>query len=120
MLNSIKHFTGTVVHGEKVGRTLGYPTANIDIKKEALSLPPGVYAAWVIIEEKRYQGALVILDKPWKVEVHIIDMEPKDLYGLTIDIDVKERVSDILEFSSLDALKKKIEQDVEIIKELLL
>lgn len=110
--------SGIIIHGEKIGRTLGYPTANIDVAREE-GLHAGVYASWVIIEEKKYKGALVIADAPWKVEVHIIDMPPKDMYGSSITIEVKERISDIVAFPTVDALKRKIEEDIDAIKKIL-
>lgn len=114
----MQKFSGRVIHGEKIGRTLGYPTANIDITAEALPLEAGVYASYVTVEGKQYQGALVILSTPWKVEVHIIDMPPHDLYGEMISLEVKQKVSDIIRFESVDALKKKISDDVLLIRKI--
>ncbi len=109
-------FSGTVIHGEKIGRTLGYPTANIDISQNDLPLDAGVYAALVSVGAIEYQGALVILSVPWKVEVYIIDMPAQDLYGHVLSVVVKQKISDITQIASLDALKDKIANDVTQIK----
>lgn len=109
-------FSGKVIHGEKIGRTLGYPTANIESKKETFIISAGVYAAWTMVGEEKFKGALVVMDDPWKVEVHVIDMPPRDLYGQIISLEVKKKVSDIVQIDSLDALKKKINDDILLVR----
>lgn len=112
-------FSGIVVHGDKIGRTLGYPTANIDIAKEGLGISAGVYAAWTSIGEEKFKGALVVLDSPWKVEVHIIDMTPRDLYGQTITLEIVKKVSEVVQIDSLNELKNKIIRDIALVNKCL-
>jgi riboflavin kinase/FMN adenylyltransferase len=110
---------GTVVHGDKIGRKLGYPTANILIKDPyKLIPPPGVYAAWVDVEGKRYQGALSIGYRPTvtekgelRVEVFIRDFN-KDIYGQELRLILMKKIRDDRKFENLDALILQMQEDV--------
>lgn len=111
-------FSGIIVHGEKIARRLGYPTANIDILHHEL-LEEGVYAAKAIIEETLYPGALVVTKSPLKVEIHLLGVKDIDLYGKQVHVALIERVSDIERFVDEDSLKKKIEEDIAKVKKVL-
>ncbi|MEK7084811.1 MAG: riboflavin kinase [Patescibacteria group bacterium] len=109
-------FSGRVIHGDGIGRQLGYPTANLDIAKASLPLASGVYACRVRVEDKTYDGSFVVRENPWKVEVHIIGYDGGNLYGRSIEGDVIEKISELENFFSRESLIEKIRSDVEKVK----
>lgn len=112
-----KIFSGHVIAGEGTGRTLGYPTANLNTPQDDIHLRTGVYAALATVDEKSYPAALVLRDDPWKVEVHILDIR-EDLYGKQVTIEAMQKVSELSLFQSHEKLIVKIEQDIAIIKQM--
>lgn len=107
---------GHVIHGDGVGKRLGYPTANLDISKDKIKLSPGVYAARAVLNGKKYKASLVIQEKIWKVEVHLLDYVGEDFYGADLEVEAVEKVSEIVPFKSEDELIKKIGEDMEKVK----
>jgi len=124
LLGRYYNVAGKVVTGFGRGVTLGFPTANIEPEKELLP-PPGIYAAFVDTEEKRYQAVLNIGAKPtfedytFSFEVHLLDFSG-DLRGKRINTDFVEKLRDIVKFDSPETLKKQIAADVEKAKTILL
>jgi len=124
LLGRYYNVAGKVVTGFGRGITLGFPTANIEPEKELLP-PPGIYAAFVDAEEKRYQAVLNIGAKPtfedytFSFEVHLLDFSG-DLRGKRINTDFVEKLRDIVKFDSPETLKKQIAADVEKAKTILL
>ncbi len=109
--------TGKVVHGKKLGATLGFPTANIEVNDKAKLIPAnGVYAALVNIDNLTYKAMLNIGNSPtinnasWSFEVHIIDFD-KNIYGETLTVYFVERLRDEIKFDSLDNLILQIKKD---------
>ena len=118
-----RHFSlqGTVVHGEKIGRQLGYPTANIDPKNECLP-PHGVYAAQLIVEDQAFAAAAYIgnrrtihKDKPTVLEVHLLKQKKIDLYTKEVEVIFLETIRDDQTFDNTADLKKQIACDLEAI-----
>lgn len=112
--------SGTVVHGKKVGHTIGFPTANIAVPENYKLIPPhGVYAVDVKIEDdqKKYKGALNIGTRPTfdngepSVEVYILEFKA-DIYSKNITVFFKEKIRDEKKFNSVDELISAIEKDV--------
>ena len=109
---------GTVVYGAKRGRTLNFPTANLQLDYENKLLPEnGVYAVDVIYEEKQYKGMLNIGYKPtfetghaFTIEVHILDFE-ENIYGEQLQINFKKRLRSEKKFDSKEALIAQLEID---------
>lgn len=112
---------GQVIHGEKIGRSIGFPTANISINESYKLIPlNGVYAVDVHLENDItvYKGMLNIGFKPTlddgkqnlSIEVHIIDFDG-DIYDSKIKVDFKVRIRDEKQFSSLDDLKDQLKED---------
>ena len=124
LLGRYYNVAGKVVTGFGRGVTLGFPTANIEPEKELLP-PPGIYAAFVDAEEKRYQAVLNIGAKPtfedytFSFEVHLLNFSG-DLRGKRINTDFVEKLRDIVKFDSPETLKKQIAADVEKAKTILL
>ena len=111
-------FTGLVIRGEEVARNLGYPTANLDIHPKATKLRDGVYAAYATVRGHAYKCALVIQTPIHKVEVYLFDYAGSDFYGVAIDVDPIQKVSEIEPLADA-ALKAKIESDIHMIREAL-
>lgn len=109
--------TGKVVHGNHLGRTLGYPTANLDLHAEAIPAgEKGVYAVRIHYDGKVYGGMGNIGFRPtirengFTVEVHLFGFNG-DLYGKTITADFVERIRDELKFGSLEELTSRMHLD---------
>ena len=112
---------GDVQHGDKRGRTIDFPTANVSLD-EYLCPAHGVYAAQIRHKNNLYKGAVNIgvrptfaLQKP-QLEAHIFDFNA-DIYNHTIDVILKEKIRDEMKCESLEQLKQQLKQDCIIIKE---
>jgi len=111
--------SGRVIHGEKVGRQLGFPTANIALKKQQPPLQ-GVFAVKATCEEtQRTYPAVANLGKRPTVnglklllEVHLLDTTV-DLYGKHLHVDFMHHVRGEVKFDSLDELKAQIARDAQ-------
>ena len=102
--------SGKVVHGEKIGRTIGFPTANILFAKNKLIPKCGVYVVKVIIDHLKCFGMLNIDCNTHKLEVHIFDLS-EDIYDKKITIKLIERLRDNKKFNSLNELKSQLIKD---------
>lgn len=109
---------GVVVAGNRIGRTLGFPTANMQLY-EPLKLVPGngVYAVWVDVLGRRCKGVCNIGTRPTvglggarTIETHILDFD-EDIYGLDLRIEFFARLRDERRFDSLDLLKAQLALD---------
>lgn len=105
---------GTVISGRKMGRELGFPTANVKAKQ---NYEPGVYAGQVVVGSKVYNSA-IFLAKESLAEAYIFDFQG-DLYGKEIEIRAQKLIRKPIKFESEEALKIQITKDVEMIKNLL-
>ncbi len=111
--------TGVVVAGNRMGRTIGFPTANMQLY-EPLKLVPGngVYAVDVEMLGSVYKGMCNIGTRPTvggasrTIETHILDFD-RDIYGLPITIRFKKRIRDERRFPSLEALRQQLVLDRE-------
>ena len=122
-------FEGVVIEGDKIGRTLGYPTANISLIDHNKLIPGnGIYVVEIEVcssgIHSRELGMMSIGVRPTlaktarTIEVHIFDWN-KDIYGKTIRVILKHFLRPELKFSNLDELKKAIQGDEIISRELL-
>lgn len=117
--------TSVVEEGNKLGRTIGYPTANLALP-EAHKLVPanGVYAVWVYVAAERFAGMLNIGTRPTinghhlTIEVHLLNFN-RDIYGQGIKIEFVQRLREEKKFNGLDALKAQLAQDKETVEQLL-
>jgi riboflavin kinase/FMN adenylyltransferase len=108
---------GTVVHGDKRGKKIGYPTANIKPQNEKKVLPKkGVYAVWVRYEESYYKGMMNIGERPTFdgdsiiMEVHIFDFN-SDIYGKDVQLQFVKRIRDEKVFGGLEELRTQLKKD---------
>lgn len=117
MLGRQYSITGRVVHGQKLGRTIGVPTANLLLKRQ-VSPVSGVFVVSVLgIADKVYQGVANIGQRPTvngvrqQLEVHIFDFN-SDLYGLQLEVVLEEKIRDEVRFDSFAELKIQIDKDI--------
>ena len=109
--------TGTVVEGRQLGRTIGFPTANIHVAEDYKLIPShGVYVVSSVIEGRVVYGMMNIGTNPTvggirlSIEVYYFDLD-MDLYGRDLRVDVYYRMRDEIKFASLQKLKLQIEED---------
>jgi riboflavin kinase/FMN adenylyltransferase len=110
--------TGKVVKGKQLGRTIGYPTANVLIEDNDKLIPKiGVYAVNVISNNLSYKGMLNIGTNPTtdadnrvKIEVNIFDFD-KDIYGKTLKVEFVKWIRNEEKFANLDELKQALAND---------
>lgn len=118
MLGRYYSLLGTVVHGDKLGRELGYPTANLTpLYTQQLVPAQGIYAVLVFIGNKEFPAMASIGTRPTisdsgrlSIEAHLFDFDG-DLYGQNIQIAFVKRLRDELKFDSVPALKDAIRND---------
>ena len=109
---------GRVGHGEKLGRELGYPTANIHIHRKVSPIL-GIFAVEVYgLDQEPLQGVASIGTRPTVggtkviLEVFLFDFD-KDIYGQHLQVSFLHKIRDEEHFASLEVLKEKIAEDVE-------
>lgn len=109
--------TGHVVRGDQLGRTIGYPTANIVIEEKYKLIPlDGIFAAKVKIGDELYKGMAYIGTRPTvngvtrNIEVNIFDFD-REIYNQQIRMEFYNFVRDDMKFESLDELKEQIRKD---------
>lgn len=107
--------TGTVVEGDRRGRTLNYPTANLKVDADK-ALPVGVFAVTAEVGGAPYRGMANVGTRPTvdeatrTVEVHLFDTD-NDLYGRTLSVAFHQRLRSQVRFDSLETLKAQLQQD---------
>jgi riboflavin kinase/FMN adenylyltransferase len=113
--------SGSVIEGKKIGRSIGFPTANIKPDSQNKLIPcNGVYAVEVGIENTILPGMLSIGSNPTvnadknfrSIEVHILNFE-KDIYGRNISVRFRKRLRDEKKFDDLDQLTRQMSLDKE-------
>ena len=109
---------GLVVHGEKRGREIGYPTANLGDLEHQTIPADGVYAGWLTVENTKWAAAISIGTNPTfpgvrgrQVEAYAIDQKDLDLYDKVAKLEFTHRLRDTLKFESLDSLLVQMKAD---------
>jgi riboflavin kinase/FMN adenylyltransferase len=110
-------FEGTVVEGNKLGRTLGYPTINLELPDANKLVPAnGIYAVSVIVNNRKYNGMMSIGVRPTigesarTIEVNIFEFN-ENIYGQTVRVSVKKYLREEKKFDNLEELKAAIAKD---------
>ncbi|MCW7465820.1 bifunctional riboflavin kinase/FAD synthetase [Leptospira levettii] len=112
------HISGTVVEGAKRGRTIGFPTANLQVPSDKLLPSVGVYACFVKFDGKDHKGMVNIGFNPTfdglglHVEVNIFDFDG-NLYGKEIELEMVKKIREEQKFDGIDALKNQLNKDKE-------
>lgn len=116
MLGYIYSISGKVVHGKKIGRTIGYPTANIATDPAKLLPKKGAYIVDVFVKNQHYKGMLSIGTNPTvngnslSTEVYILDFNG-DIYGEEISVNFRDFLHDEIKFESLEKLIERLDED---------
>jgi len=108
---------GKVIEGDKIGRTIDFPTANIEvIFKHKLIPSEGIFAVKIIVDDAYYNGMLNIGYRPTfggtqkRMEVHIFDFD-QNIYGKEITIEIYDKIRSEIKFQNVGALKAQLTQD---------
>ena len=116
---------GKVIKGNGVGRTIKYPTANIEIKEKYKLIPPkGVYLVKIYLGENEFLGMMNIGNRPTinglneTIEIHIFDFD-KDIYGKNLKVCFLKKIRKEKKFDSLTSLKNQLKKDEENCKRIL-
>jgi riboflavin kinase / FMN adenylyltransferase len=123
MLGHPFEIAGKVLHGEKLGRTIGFPTANLLLKRCKAPVN-GVFAVHVTIGQQQFNGVANIGHRPTvdgqrsQLEVHLFDFD-QNLYGQFIAVALKAKIRDEIKFASFDLLRQQIQQDAQKARQLL-
>ena len=118
--------SGKVIRGAERGRTLNFPTVNIDYPTQKVTPSNGIYAGWAHIGSERFMAATNIGFNPTftperktpSLEAYLLDFD-RDVYGQEVKLEFVSHIRDELKFNSVDALIAKIHEDVNKIRELL-
>ena len=113
-----RNFTirGTVIHGNEIGRTIGFPTCNIVIDESMAALPNGVYMTYCYVEGVKYCSITNVGNKPTigeygkNIETNIFNFN-EDIYDKKITVEFLKKIRDEQKFDDLEALKKQIHDD---------
>jgi riboflavin kinase/FMN adenylyltransferase len=118
MLGRTYGLAGAVIIGDQLGRTIGFPTANLDTAGQLLP-PNGVYAGHAMVAGKEFRAVLNIGVRPTtnqpapqpRVEVHLLEFSG-NLYGQELEVFFTTKLRDERKFASLDELKSHIARDI--------
>lgn len=110
---------GVVVRGERRGRELGFPTANVPADESYAVPPDGVYAGWVVRSDDRLPAAISVGTNPTfdgherRVESYVLDRDDLELYGEHIRVELADRIRGMQKYDGTDALVAQMHHDVE-------
>ena len=122
MLGRTYSISGKIIHGDKRGSEIGFPTANIKLKPNILL--SGVYAVFTYIDGKKYYAIANIGYKPtfngntYLFEAHIFNLS-NNLYGKRLEFNIVSKIRDTKKFSGIEELKKNIKNDINEAKKIL-
>ena len=113
------HFSGIVIKGDGIGKTINYPTANVSLSSQEKIIPKkGVYAVKCELKNKKYcNGVMNIGNRPTiginqneSIEIHLFDFN-ENIYGETLNVDVIRKIREEKKFKNIEALKIQITKD---------
>lgn len=110
-----KQFIGKVIHGNEIGRTIGFPTANLALENGTIP-PNGVYCVKILLLKKHYFGIMNVGTRPSlnlkdiSVEVHILDFN-SNIYNKPIEIQPLIKIRNEIRFDSIQALQCQLQKD---------
>jgi riboflavin kinase/FMN adenylyltransferase len=125
LLTRPHQLVGPVIHGEKRGRQIGYPTANVQVETNATIPSDGVYAGWLTVGTHRWPAAISIGTNPTfdgvrgrQVEAYALDEKDLDLYDKVAKVEFGWRLRDTIKFAGLDPLLAQMKIDCDKAREL--
>lgn len=118
-------FEGNIVKGRQLGRTIGFPTANVSVQKNYKLIPKnGVYACRIFLRNKYYHGIMNIGNRPTvdgigtTQEVHLFDFDD-DIYGELLKVELLNFIREEHKFDNIKDLILQIEKDIVLVKKIL-
>ncbi len=111
--------TGVIEHGLKIGRSIGFPTANMSRDAEGYLPLDGVYAGWLYADDERYPAALSVginetfQAVPRLIEAHVIDRNDIDLYDKVVSLEYVDFVRPAAKFDGVESLVAEINRDLD-------
>ena len=124
MLGYVYSVSGKVIHGKKIGRTIGYPTANMEVNSMKILPKKGAYIVDVFVKNQHLKGMLSIGTNPTvqgknlTVEVYILDFND-EIYGEEISVNFREFLHDEIKFESLEKLIERLDEDKRLTEDFL-
>jgi len=124
-LGRVHTTTGIIEHGLKIGRTIGFPTANMSRDAEGYLPLDGVYAGWLIADGVRYPAAHSVginetfQAVPRLVESHVLDRKDLDLYDKEVTLEYIDFIRPSAKFDGVDSLVAEINRDLDKIRNIL-
>lgn len=117
---------GMVTHGDQRGRTIGFPTANLQYAREKVLPAGGIYACWAYLGGEKYGAAVNVGTNPTftpdkqtlNIEAYLLDFN-RDIYGERMRLEFIARLRDELKYDSVEALVQQIHRDVQQTREIL-
>lgn len=113
---------GKVVHGNRMGHKIGFPTANINVDTDLVTPKFGVYEVVVTKEDQKYKGVMNVGNKPTvsndlilSYEVHILEFD-EDIYDSLLEVELTSFIRDEVKFDNIKQLKNQIAIDIKAIK----
>jgi riboflavin kinase/FMN adenylyltransferase len=122
---------GVVIEGDKRGRDLGFPTANVPVVPGAAAPADGVYAGWLRRLDgadggAKHPAAISVGTNPTfdgqrdrRVEAYVLDRTDLELYGVEVEVEFVDRIRGMVRFDGVDALLVAMADDVERTREIL-
>jgi riboflavin kinase / FMN adenylyltransferase len=119
LLGYAYRMSGEVIHGAGRGRTINFPTANVDYPKDKVTPPNGIYACWAHLGHERFMAATNIGLNPTftperqvpSLEAYLLDFD-RDIYGQTLTLEFIARLRDEIRYTTVEALITQIHDDV--------
>jgi riboflavin kinase/FMN adenylyltransferase len=124
MLGRSYSLSGEVIHGEKRGRALGFPTANLDVWSQQVIPANGIYVGWALLGDERFMAATSVGKRPTfngqniTVEAYLLDFD-RSIYGETLTFSFEKYLRPELRFESIDQLIAQIKLDEQAAREYL-
>jgi len=117
---------GLVAHGDRRGRAIGFPTANLNYAREKVIPAGGIYACWAYVENERHRAAVNVGTNPTftpdkqtlNVEAYLLDFD-RDIYDETVQLEFMYRLRDELKYDSVAPLVEQIGRDVDETRKIL-
>ena len=125
LLGRVHTTVGVVEHGLKIGRTIGFPTANMSREAEGYLPLDGVYAGWLVADGVRYPAAHSVginetfQAVPRLVESHVLDRKDLDLYDKVVTLEYVDFIRPSAKFDGVDALIEEINRDLDKVRTIL-
>jgi len=125
LLGRLHSTTGLIEHGLKIGREIGFPTANMSRDSEGFLPKDAVYAGWLYADGERFMTALSVginetfTAVPRLLEAHVLDVTELDLYDKLITVEYVEFIRDAAKFNGVEDLVAEINRDLDKIRAIL-